>query len=249
MQKNKKKWKLAWSDEFDGGKLDETKWTRCARGASDWDNTMSDDPDLLRIANSVMQLRGVENKNTATDASPYLTAGVTSKGKFSFKHGKAEIRARFKSARGAWPALWMLGADGSWPSSGEIDIMEHLNFDDKVYQTIHSEYTLKIDKTNTPPKGATAKIDRDGWNNYGCEWDGERIVLSVNGIQAHTYPRVAEKGAEQWPFDRAFYFIFSMQVGGNWVNGPGPTEPADYPAWMEIDWVRVFAEDKQAKSK
>lgn len=243
MKKNEKEWNLIWCDEFDGSKLDETKWARCLRGPSDWNNTMSDAPDLLMVTNSVLQLRGVANKDTAKDPSPYLTAGVTSKGKFSFKHGKAEIKARFKSARGAWPALWMLGAEGAWPSNGEIDIMEHLNFDDKVYQTVHSEYTVKKDKTNTPQKSSTAKIDRDGWNTYGCEWNSERIVMSVNGVQTHTYPRMPEKGAEQWPFDREFYFIFSMQVGGKWVNGSGPTEPADYPAWMEIDWVRVYCKD------
>lgn len=233
-------WELAWSDEFDGDKLDETKWTRCVRGTSDWDNTMSGDPDLLKISGGILRLRGVENRDTAKDASPYLTAGIHSKGKFAFKYGKVEIRARFKSARGAWPALWMLGSEGAWPSNGEIDIMEHLNYDDKVYQTVHSNYTVRIDKTNTPPKGGTAPIDRDGWNTYGCEWDGDRIVLAVNGKAAHTYPRVAEKGDEQWPFAEPFYLIFSMQIGGKWVNGPGPTNPADYPAYMDIDWVRVY---------
>lgn len=49
-----------------------------------------------------------------------------------------------------------------------------------------------------------------------------------------------EKGARQWPFDQPFYFIFSMQIGGSWVNQAGPTMPEDYPAGMEIDWVRVY---------
>jgi len=101
--------------------------------------------------------------------------------------------------------------------------MEHLNFDDIIYQTIHSEYTLKIAKSNNPPKGTRVKIDREAWNTYGCEWDSEKIVFTVNGRATHTYPRMPELGAKQWTFDEPFYFILSMQVGGSWVNSAGPT--------------------------
>jgi acetyl-CoA acetyltransferase len=64
---------------------------------------------------------------------------------------------------------------------------------------------------------------------------------SVNGQPTHTYPRVPEKGDKQWPFNQPFYFILSMQIGGKWVNGSGPTDPAHYPASMAVDWVRVYS--------
>lgn len=233
-------WKLVWSDEFAGEALDATKWTRCRRGKPDWKNTMSDDPRLLKINNGVLHLRGIVNDRKAEDPAPYLTAGVSSAGKFTFKYGKIQIRARFKSAQGAWPALWMLGVEKGWPANGEIDLMEHLNFDHQVYQTVHSEYTVHLDKTNTPKKTSTTKIDRDGWNTYGCEWDADKIVFTVNGKATHTYPRVPDKGSAQWPFNQPFYLILSMQIGGKWVNEWGPTNPAHYPAGMEVDWVRVF---------
>ncbi len=233
-------WKLLWQDEFDQKTLDENKWTRCKRGGADWKNTMSDAPELLTLKDGVLHLRGVKNPDTKKDPAPYLTAGLTSKGKFEFQYGKVQIKARFKSAQGAWPALWMLGSKKGWPANGEIDLMEHLNFDHKIYQTVHSEYTFKVDKTNTPPKGSTAKIDRDVWNTYGCEWGADQIVFTVNGKPSHTYPRVPEKGDKQWPFEQPFYFILSMQIGGKWVNGSGATNPAHYPAGMEVDWVRVY---------
>ncbi len=232
-------WELVWMDDFTGGKLDETIWTRCERGTPDWQNTMSDDPRLLKIENGVLNLLGIRNDNTDKDPAPCLTAGVTSRGKFAFQYGNVQIRARFKSAQGAWPALWMLGEEAGWPACGEIDLMEHLNFDSIVYQTVHSNYTLTIDKTNTPKQGGTAKINRDDWNVYGCEWDENSITFTVNGEPTHTYPRVPEKGPEQWPFNQPFYFILSMQIGGGWVNSSGPTNPDHYPAGMEIDWVRV----------
>lgn len=234
-------WKLVWQDEFNGEKLDDKNWTVYGRGKSDWNNTASTDPRLIKVANGILQLRGIENDNKEKDPAPYLTGAITSKGKYSFKYGKTQIRARFKCADGSWPALWMLGNEKGWPANGEIDLMEHLNFDDKVYQTVHSKYTHKIDKTNTPKHGSTTPIaNRDGWNTYGCEWDADKIVFTVNGVPTLTYPRVAEKGELQWPFKQPFYFILSMQIGGKWVNGKVPTNPEHYPAYMEVDWVRVY---------
>lgn len=234
-------WKLHWSDEFDGGgRFDPRKWTLCDRGTSDWNDTMSDDPRGVVMKGGRLLLRGFANDGKDKAALPFLTGGVTTRKKFQFSHGRIEIRARFKSAKGAWPALWLLGADGAWPKNGEIDLMEHLNFDDKIYQTVHSDYTLNIDKSNTPPKGGTAAIQKDDFNTYGVEWDRDKIVFSINGKTSFTYPQVPEKGAAQWPFDQSFYIIMSMQIGGSWVGAP---DPKDYPAGMEVDWVRVYARE------
>ena len=79
-----------------------------------------------------MHLCGIIN-DIKDDAAPYLTTGVTSEGKFAFKYGKVEINARFKSAQGSWPALWIMPETRPSVGYGEIDIMEHLNFEDKVH--------------------------------------------------------------------------------------------------------------------
>lgn len=234
-------WKLIWSDEFNDSRIDDRKWVRCERGRSDWNDTMTNDPRCYKLSDGTLKLIGIVNPNTAKDPSPFLTGGLTSKGKFQFKHGRIEIRARFKSAQGAWPALWMLGEKGGWPRNGEIDLMEHLNFDESVYQTIHSGYTHQ-NGGGQPPKSTFAKIDRDGWNTYGAEWDAQKIVFSVNGTPTLTYPKVPGKGADQWPFEQPFYIILSMQIGGAWV---GKADPKDYPADLEIDWVRVYQSTKR----
>jgi len=238
-------WKLIWEDDFAGKELDNSKWTLCKSGNADWCKTMSDDPRLLEVKDGVLNLRGIIN-DKKDNTAPYLTAGVTSKGKYAFKYGKVQIRARFKSAHGAWPALWMLGAEGRCPANGEIDLMEHLNFEDMVHQTVHSEYTEKIDQTDTPKISGTAMITRDDWNTYGCEWDEDKIVFTVNDTPAYTYLRLPQKGEKQWPFNQPFYFILSMQIGGKWVNKSGPTNSADYPAGMEVKWVRVYSRNKPA---
>lgn len=231
-------WKLVWNDEFDGTSIDATKWSPCDRGKPDWSDTMTRDPRCYAVGGGTLKLIGIVNPDTSTDKSAYLTGGVTSKGKFAFQHGRVLVRARFKSAKGAWPAIWMLGTQGRWPHNGEIDLMEHLNFDEKVYQTIHSYYANEVDKSHkNPPKGTTAPIARDDFNTYGADWDADKIVFTVNGKPTLTYPRIAEKGPDQWPFDQPFYLILSMQIEGSWV---GKADPQHYPAHLEIDWVRVY---------
>lgn len=230
-------WDLVWRDEFDGNRIDNTKWSPCERGPSDWNDTMSSNPKCFTIGGGILRLNGFANPDKSKDPVDFLTGGVTSKGKFTIQHGKVVIRARFKSARGAWPALWMLGARGGWPHNGEIDIMEHLNHDGFVHQTIHSHWANNIDKKKSIPKTKTSPVARDDWNTYGVEWDKDRITFTVNTRPTFVYPRAPEHGPEQWPFDGPFYLIFSMQIGGKWV---GKEDPAEYPAWMDIDWVRVY---------
>lgn len=233
-----KGWKLVWRDEFNGRKIDSGKWSPCARAGSDWNNTMTKDPKVFGIGHGRLILKGIVNRDQSKDKAPFLTGGVNSKDKFSFKYGKIVIRAKFDSAKGAWPALWLLGDKGGWPANGEIDLMEHLNYDKMVYQTVHSAYTKSPGGRN-PRSSKTTAIKRDDFNTYGLEWDEEKLVLTVNGAKTLTYPRVPAKGDKQWPFKQPFYIIMSMQIGGSWV---GAGDPADknYPIAMEIDWVRVY---------
>ena len=44
---------------------------------------MSDDPRLLKIEGGLLHLRVIVNDKPGKAPAPYLTAGITSKGKFS----------------------------------------------------------------------------------------------------------------------------------------------------------------------
>lgn len=233
------KWELVWSDEFNGNRINSRYWTKIERGKPDWKNTMSDDPSLFSVRNGNLILRGKVNKNTKKDPSPYITGGISTHKKFAFCYGKIEIRAKLDSAQGAWPALWMLpDADGrKWPDDGEIDIMEHLNFDNFAYQTVHTGYTHSPGGKN-PRSGATGPIKRDGYNIYAVEWHPNKLVFLINGKETFTYPRLPEKEkAGQWPFTKPFYILVDMQLGGSWV---GKVNPKDLPVEMWVDWVRVY---------
>lgn len=237
------KWKLVWADEFNGSKINSRYWSKIERGNPDWKKHMSPHKSLYAVKRGNLILRGIVNPNTKKDPVPFLTGGISTEGKFSFCEGKIEIRAKLDSAQGAWPALWLLPdiPNRKWPDDGEIDLMEHLNFDNIVYQTVHTKYT-KGKNGGNPPFGGTAPIKRDGYNVYGLEWYPDKLVFFVNGKKTFTYPRVRAKAKDgQWPFTKPFYILVDMQLGGSWV---GKVNPDQLPVEMHVDWVRVYKAKK-----
>ena len=242
-QGGKDAWRLAWMDDFDGPALDTAAWTRVPRGPHDWNNTMSLREDLVRFEDGQIVLTGIVNADTLTDPSRIVTAGITTAGKRSFRLARFEVRARFNSARGFWPALWLMPQRDSTTAGGdyaEIDIMEHLNADTLVYQTVHTAYSLN-GHDETPPHYTTVGIDPDAWNVYAAEVHADSICFYVNDVKTFTYPRIVndiDPDRDQFPFDALpFYFILSNQVGGGWV---GPAAEEDLPTELRIDWVKVW---------
>ncbi|MEG0724810.1 MAG: glycoside hydrolase family 16 protein [Mucinivorans sp.] len=235
----KKEYRMIWNDEFDGTKIDQSKWSRIPRGQAHWNVNMSEREDLVQLCNGNVLMHGVMNPDRTIDTARYLTGGLYSKGKFSFLYGKVEIRAQLGSIQGAWPAFWMLPEKGVWPKAGEMDIMEHLNFDDFVYQTTHSYYTHVLKKKDHPKNFSTGKITNGEYNIYAVEWTPTELIYSVNGVQTYVYPKIDTKEEGQWPFTTPFYILIDQQLGGpgTWV---GPVNEAQLPVTMWIDYVRVY---------
>lgn len=231
-------WSLVWEEDFNQtGGFDEAYWSKIPRGGSDWNNYMSDYDFLFDIRNSNLILRGIVNDCCPNDTAPFITGGVYTKDKFSFEAtGRVEIRAKLFGAKGAWPAIWMLPQNSSWPDGGEIDIMERLNSEDIAYQTVHSHYTYTLN-IKDPVPGATGSIDPDDYNVYAVELYPDSLSFYINDVHTFTYPRIETEEKGQFPFDAPFYLLIDMQLGGSWV---GEVEPADLPLEMWIDWVRYY---------
>lgn len=230
-------WVEVWSDDFNSSSLDTAIWSKIPRGSSDWNNYMSDFDSLYELRNGSLVLKGIANKTQHGDTATYLTGGIWTKDKKNFENGLLEIRAKLKSATGAWPAFWMLANNRKWPEGGEIDIMEHLNHDSVVYQTIHSVYTLEHKIKNNPVSGTIAKIDPEGWNTYGIELSKDSLCFYVNSKKTMTYPRIETNLSGQYPFIHPMYLLLDMQLGGSWVGG---VDHKELPVEMEIDYVKFF---------
>ncbi|MDO5523661.1 MAG: glycoside hydrolase family 16 protein [Bacteroidia bacterium] len=232
------KWTLVWEDDFKGKQIDTTKWSKIPRGRSDWNNYMSDYDELYAVEDGNLVLRGIQNTVLPNDTAPYLTGGVYTKDKQTFGFGRLEIRAKLNPAIGAWPAFWMLPEEGKWPDGGEIDIMERLNHDKLIYQTVHSSYTQIDSLRLNPPASTIVGMKPDDYNVYALEKYPDSLVFYVNDTRTKNYPRAVTEHEGQFPFaDQEFYLLLDMQLGGSWV---GAVNPAELPVEMQIDWVRYY---------
>jgi beta-glucanase (GH16 family) len=240
---DKDEWSLVWSDEFNtDGIPDPEKWSFVTAGTVDWNRYCTGDETTAFVKNGVLTLKGFAVDSLGNVS--FKTGGIRSQGKFSFRYGKMEVRAKLGKAKGSWPAIWLMPQEnhyGGWPYSGEIDVMEHLNFDAFVYQTVHSEYVDVLKKKSNPAAHGTAVFREGEFNTFGFEWYPDRLEFNINGSVSFIYPKIEGEIGVQWPFDQEFYIILNQALGGNWV---GEVNKNDLPVEMQVDWVRVFTSEK-----
>lgn len=236
-----KEWRLVWQDEFStNGKPDSNKWGFSGRKKAQWACYCYDDTTTVVVHDGRLLVKGIAAK-PGTDTGRYQTGCIQSKDRFSFLYGKLEVKAKLPQGGGSWPAIWLMpekSVYGGWPHSGEIDVMEHLNFDTIFYQTLHSHYIDNLKQRENPRYFATATFKVGEFNVFGMEWYPERIDFFVNGQKTFTYPKLeSDTTCTQWPFNQPFYIILNQALGGNW---PGPVNDAHLPQQMEVDYVRVY---------
>lgn len=227
---------LVWSDEFNtAGAPDATKWGYdIGTGSNGWGNAESQ-YYTNRSQNVIVEAGMLKIKalKESFSGSNYTSARLLTKDKFDFKYGRVEVRAKFPSGVGSWPAIWMLGSNintVSWPNCGEIDIVEHLGRDlNKIYATLHYP-----GRSGGNANGGTRIISNatTEFHIYGLEWSASIIKMTVDGETVHT---VANSSAI--PFNQNFFFIMNVAMGGNFA---GAIDPAVTNATMEVDYIRVY---------
>lgn len=261
---NESEWSLVWSDEFSGKEIDRRKWTfdignwivdENGNGiTSGWGNnekeyyTDSNENAFIEDGKLVIKAK----KEQVTDqfgTYDYTSAKLKTKGLFSKKYGRYEIKAKLPVGKGLWPAIWMLPEEdkyGTWAASGEIDIVEAWGSrPNTVAGTIHygegwpnNKYTGK--EFEFPEKSG---IDR--WHTYALEWEPGELRWYVDGELYQTQNKWYSKGKDNAanfsypaPFDQEFYLVMNLAVGG-WFDGE-VDEATKFPSKMLVDYVRVY---------
>jgi beta-glucanase (GH16 family) len=225
---------LVWSDEFDTpGAPDAAKWGYDL-GAGGWGNNelqnYTNRSDNAVVSGGTLKIIA---KAESFNGSPYTSARLLTKDKYSMKYGKIEARIKLPAGVGTWPAFWMLGSNistVSWPACGEIDIMEHVGRDlNKIYATLHYTGNSGAGGVGNSTLINTATSD---FHIYTAEWSDVGIKFSVDGQVFHTF--INNGGL---PFNQNFFIILNIAIGGNFA---GPVDPAFSTATMEVDYVRVY---------
>lgn len=254
-QNSHPEWELVFSDDFDGNSLDSSKWNKIdyvSWNVSDWRQYQSRDEELVSLnGDGTVSLWG-KYGNYTSQADPtglnatYACGGIFTNKTFTFQYGYVEVRAKFDSAMGAWPAIWMMPVNGPWPQSGEIDIMEHLNYEGIVHQTLHyndANGAKTTSGTVNAQGGSTAYFtsvaDKADFHTYGVEWTPEGVKFFMDGnLTLHT---PTESINPNWPFNKEnnpYYLMLDMQLGGSWAGAPG--DLGDGVA-MTVDYVHVYS--------
>lgn len=171
----------------------------------------------------------------------YTSARLRTINAVDYTYGTFEASIKLPSTPGIWPAFWMLPTNsvyGGWPRSGEIDIMESVNFADRIYGTIHFGEPQQFiggqfaDGTDFSAGFHTYRVD---WTPTSIRWfiDGQLYRSFNNGSWfSSTAP-----DNEFAPFDQAFHMLLNVAVGGNFPGNPNGSSV--FPQRMEIDYVRV----------
>jgi beta-glucanase (GH16 family) len=226
---------LVWSDDFDSpGPPNSSKWGYDL-GAGGWGNNeaqyYTNRSDNVLVSDGTLK---IILKKENYQGSQFTSSRLLSKGKFSFKYGRIEARAKIAAGGGTWPAIWMLGdniSTVSWPACGEIDIMEHVgNQLNKIFSTLH--YGPSV--AGHLQSGGTKDISNatTEFHVYKAEWSPSSIKFFVDNVPFYTFTNNATL-----PFNQKFFIILNVAMGGNFG---GAINPDVTRAEMEIDYVRVY---------
>lgn len=254
-------WSLVWSDEFNGDALDTSKWSyQIGNGYNGWGNYEQQyyTEDNVSVSDGTLKITAKEENINGYNYTSGRIRTVTDDGEtlFGATYGKFEARIKMPEGQGLWPAFWMMPVDseyGSWPLSGEIDIMEARGrVLDSVSGTIHFGEKRPFDRSLGGSYTFSEGSDITGFHTYGVEWNENTIIWYVDGVEYYRTSNwytendgvVAEYPA---PFNKDFYLILNMAVGGNYDNYVTPLSE-DVPATMEVDYVRVYQKNDGYKS-
>lgn len=178
----------------------------------------------------------------------------------STPYGFYEIKAKVPCVTGAWPAIWMMGKEGTWPDRGEIDIMEWFggyfaNDVNQVQSGVHTR-TRSVCRPNdrecrgfgeysTYQKARVSNMCTD-YHKFQMHWTASEILIGVNGVPTFSYKRPANATAQTWPFDQPAHLILNVAVGGGLggdVNlGSDQAANSAYIKSMalKVDYVKIW---------
>jgi beta-glucanase (GH16 family) len=228
-------WVLVWNDEFDGDRIDTSKWDfDLGNGFFDykshtwipgWGNEelqyYTREPENVFVKNSQLTIRAVKE---SLHGCGYTSARMKTRKRdgtplFTKLYGRFEFRAKVPWGKGLWPALWLLPQDdkyGGWAASGEIDVMEIVG--EKPHQVLNSIHfgsaypnRSLITHVHDLPGGSTVA----DWHVYAVEWEPGEIRFYVDGIHTST---------------QSFWWSCSKTVDGLGVEAARKSDINDWPA-------------------
>ena len=247
-------WVKTFDEEFDGDKIDESKWNIYTENF--WDKKTHFSKDNVILANGMVTLRyekkrGFHNddpKQTLALTNPkvsetdYASGFLDTYGKWVQRYGYFEARMKLPKAEGLWPAMWLMpdrgvAAGPQWKRSStsngamEFDNMEFLSgWGPYRFNTAWHWDGYGKDHQQTGSEQTYFLPDKDGFLTAGLLWLPGLSVYYVNGREVARWesPRISSVQSE----------MMFTHVAGGWANTP--LEESALPADFVIDYVRAW---------
>ncbi len=202
-------WKLVWSDEFDGTKLDKTKWDFRKHVFHARNNCWLEEEGIeIKDSNIIFKLIEKNGKfyscqlqtgenwyDRPTDNNEWCIAPFSTP-KFLHKYGYYEVRCKLQKSAVWWSAFWLqspnIGTHRDERISGvEVDIMESfMGNSSYIPHCLHwggygddHKYAATHGFTQQNPvniKRDSMYLD-EGFHRFGCLWDKEGYTFYVDG--------------------------------------------------------------------
>jgi beta-glucanase (GH16 family) len=253
-------WTLVWQDEFDGpagARPDPAYWDFDVGGGG-WGNAQLEF-DTARPENVSLDGLGhlaITARKEPYQGREYTSARILTRGRFEKSLGRWEARIRLPVGQGLWPAFWMLGAsypEVGWPACGEIDIVEQRGQEPGVANgslhakgysggsAITARYVCAVAPTCVVPPCTPICPFNEDFHVFAVEIEASRIVFEVDGAVYQEVKQDRLPLGSAWPFERPFFVLLNVAVGGNYVGAPDVTTV--FPQTMLVDYVRYYQLD------
>jgi beta-glucanase (GH16 family) len=238
-------WTLIWQDEFDGEELDPSRW-EMEIGGHGWGNNewqfYTDRPENVRLEDGFLV---IEARDEFFVRRNYTSGRIKTQNLFSFTYGRVEARMKLPYGQGIWPAFWMLGEDITtvpWPASGEIDIMEHIGRQPRhIHGTVHGPGYSGSGGIGHYKVFPEATLSEE-FHTYAIEWEPGEIRWYVDDEQF--FRLTPEQVRGEWVFDKPYFLLINLAVGGNWPGYPDDT--TTFPQFLTVEYVRVYQRPEMA---
>jgi len=200
--------RLSFSDEFDGVRLNESKWTLREGVVRDADQKITQQwltKESVLVKNGKVTITTVPKERRDQPYLVWITDGMKErKGNFNYDTGEFEskqlflwgyyeIRCELPKGRDAWPAFWLYGESNG--TNNEIDVFEFWN-EQKFFGGFSQKKLSRIQHMTTHynkrMSGVGVKLPFDGsvgMHTYGVLWTENAIVWYTDGKEMRTLYR------------------------------------------------------------